>query len=175
MDIFTPDEPTTSEPTSEPTTSTTTTPEPTTTSSTTSTTTSEPTIQNTYEVSTEVSTQNTYGIVYPNSRPIYNIPDYYNNMIKVSMGDISVSMSILGYYETSDTINKVLNWYITKLTSMGYYIVEYIPPVKISSPYGVYEYSYVIFEKGDYGIGIWAVRDPIEGRTIYWIGEIFVE
>ena len=46
--------------------------------------------------------------------------------------------------------------------------------MRILDPYGVYEYSAIIFVKGDYGIGVWIIRDPEEGKTIYWIGELFV-
>ena len=116
-----------------------------------------------------------YGIVYPNSRPIYDIPENYNNMVEIQMEGMSLKCKILGYYETTDSVQEVLNWYINKFTAQGYYIAEHIPSMRISNPSGVYEYGYVVFGKGDYGIGVWALRDLGEGRTIFWIGEIIIE
>ena len=112
-------------------------------------------------------------ITYPNSKPCNNVPNYYNNMMEITTEDVTLSMNVIGYYETSDTVDNVLNWYENKLTAMGYYVVEYVPTMKISGPQGTYEYGEIIFEKGNYGIGVGVVRDPAQGRTIYYIVEIF--
>ena len=105
-------------------------------------------------------------IIYPNSKPYSDVPEHYYAIIGITTEGITLSV-----YETSDTVESILEWYENKITSLGYEVTVNATIAKISNPQGTFEYGIIVFEKGDDAIAIWAMKEPNQERTIYWVGE----
>jgi len=104
-------------------------------------------------------------IIYPNSKPPYTeVPAYYYTIIGVTTEGINLSV-----YETKDDVDNVLKWYRNKLTASGYDIVVNMTIAKVSGPQGTVKYGMIIFKREDNAIGIWAMREPHQESTIYFI------
>jgi len=105
-------------------------------------------------------------IVYPNSKVRSDVPQYYYNIIGIATDGITLSI-----YECDDEVEDILNWYKNKLIVAGYEIAVNTTVAKISGPFGTIEYGMIIFKKGNNAIGIWAMREPFQERTIYFVGK----
>jgi len=105
-------------------------------------------------------------IVYPNSKPCNDVPGYYYNIMGIATEGITLNV-----YETSDNVKDILEWYKNKLIAEGYDIAVNTTVAKISGPQGTIEYGMIIFKKDNDATGIWAMRDPIHERTIYFVGK----
>ncbi|HIQ39205.1 MAG TPA: hypothetical protein EYH53_04275 [Methanothermococcus okinawensis] len=120
--------------------------------------------------SNEYSTGNTIeidsNIIYPHSKPCGDVPGYYYNIIGITTEGITLSI-----YETTDNVEDILKWYRNKLSTLGYDVVVNATIAKISGPYGTIEYGMIIFKREKDAIGIWAMKEPLQERTIYFVGK----
>lgn len=111
--------------------------------------------------------QENSNIIYPNSKtPQSEVPKYYQTMLGISREGITLSA-----YETTDTVEDVLKWYENRITSLGYEVVINGTIAKTSGPQGTVEYGVIAFKRGNDAIGIWVMREPTQGKTIYFVGE----
>ncbi|MBW9221694.1 hypothetical protein KKP97_01410 [Methanothermococcus sp. SCGC AD-155-C09] len=110
--------------------------------------------------------QENSNIIYPNSKLHDDVPEYYYAIMGITTEGITINA-----YETSDTVEDVLNWYENKMTSLGYDITMNATIAKISNPQGTFEYGIISFKKENDAIGIWAIGEPTQERTIYFISK----
>ncbi|HIP17196.1 MAG TPA: hypothetical protein EYG76_02695 [Methanothermococcus okinawensis] len=118
--------------------------------------------------STGNTIQENSNLIYPNSKPYSNVPGYYYNIMGITTEGISLST-----YETSNkvTVKEILKWYENKLTALGYNVAVNATIAKISSPQGSIEGGVIIFKKENDAIAIWAMTEPTQERTIYFVGK----